>query len=543
METKDPSQNKQSRHRKVSDDTLKNSFLAEIESKRAENEISREGNQISKVANWIAAVALFLSLGSIVLSVVFSSFQSHLSNSIATFDSHIQNTQVALQSTSIMQSNQQTDFQETVQANANFQYNQQSTLAAWQQAQMDAWARQENLPAIKTRQPSDQQNQLTSVKIQGNEIVGNGSIEFFIDNVGGGQAIIDTIDFTDQGTPVPAITSIEKTGEKIYFGNTDLTQEKVIPPRTPIKIHIDMEARTSVYSSERIQSQSEYQLGKHLIEQLQPLLLKDPIQVNFSGGDPPINIQISNIQLTMPETSFEPIPPSLFFLSNKAITGEACFKPFIVSLTHKQVDITNIENNQHVSTPGNDLSDKCYTFPVGTFRFSWYPDNSINHSVQQIDSVAEDGLTDIILPNYSQTCLDIKAPQKSQVTIKIENLTTGDTIEDTISGGKTCIDIPVGSYNLQWYVEHVVHYDQKPVNFSVEIGNKNLVYLNSNTSIMNAGFSSRENQPNKPNNGGFWATYSRLFGCIGTVFLAFLIFFMFRRRRDEETDEETEDKK
>ena len=37
----------------------------------------------------------------------------------------------------------------------------------------------------------------------------------------------------------------------------------------------------------------------------------------------------------------------------------------------------------------------------------------------------------------------------------------------------------------------------------------------------------------KPKSSSFWSTYSGLFGCMGTVFLAMLIFFMFRRRRDD----------
>ncbi len=44
-------------------------------------------------------------------------------------------------------------------------------------------------------------------------------------------------------------------------------------------------------------------------------------------------------------------------------------------------------------------------------------------------------------------------------------------------------------------------------------------------------------QNSKPKTNNFWATYSGLFGCLGTVFLAFLIFFMFRRRTNDETEE------
>lgn len=46
------------------------------------------------------------------------------------------------------------------------------------------------------------------------------------------------------------------------------------------------------------------------------------------------------------------------------------------------------------------------------------------------------------------------------------------------------------------------------------------------------------NSSGKSRSNNFWATYSGLFGCIGTVFLAMLIFFMFKRRRDDDGTEE-----
>jgi hypothetical protein len=46
---------------------------------------------------------------------------------------------------------------------------------------------------------------------------------------------------------------------------------------------------------------------------------------------------------------------------------------------------------------------------------------------------------------------------------------------------------------------------------------------------------SQNNSKSGSNN--FWATYSGLFGCIGTGFLGLLIFFMFKRRKDDDTEE------
>jgi len=65
----------------------------------------------------------------------------------------------------------------------------------------------------------------------------------------------------------------------------------------------------------------------------------------------------------------------------------------------------------------------------------------------------------------------------------------------------------------------------------------------STKAVVNSGLGAKAQSQNngKSQASNFWSTYSGLFGCIGSVFLAFLIFFMFKRRNSDNTEENNQE--
>jgi hypothetical protein len=268
-------------------------------------------------------------------------------------------------------------FQAQAQATVDSQYAQQLNIQQTQiamQSQMDAWARQQAVPFVKVIVPPDHifiVEKITSEEISSGYIItGSGLLEVAFANDGGANATVKTIDWiNDVDTKSNLfILSVNSEGAQFPLPNT-------IEAQTPKRIKLNLEANVP-YSGDP-NGKSDYQLGEYWKKTLQSS--PNHLAVTFSNTDT-INIQISDIQLAMPEVGFEPDPPSPFEVTNKTELGIACF-----STSDEEVNAI-LRGNQNKELIVTIQNKDCFSYPIGDYELiinpsGTSPDNKITFSV------------------------------------------------------------------------------------------------------------------------------------------------------------------
>lgn len=437
----------------------------------------RQTSLPNKINSVLAGIAILLSVINWASDLIQNNRQNALESTVATFD-------VGAQATSASLAQQQLNFQKSLQATSEYQYKQQADLQYTQvamQSQMELWARQQALPLLKVIIPPEHIYIIERVVIddRSSSVIGSGTLNLVIANNGGGQAGVVAIDWVKEGTPV---SSGSQTADlsvlQVKFGEIEINLPGVIPAETPLKIQLTLEA-TFPYTGDG--SKSDYQLGKDWRERL--ISMPNHIHINFSNTDP-LDIQIADIKLDMPEVGFEPSPPSPFSITNKTITGVACFASTSAS-SNKNISIVNVSNNQTVDFDPSRLFGQCFTFPVGEYQVWWYPNDLVTEHEEFRFSVQENEEIALELPKYSQACFDVQATGDNQVSISVIQDGQGKVISDQVGQGLVCYDLPVGKYEVRWHLADSL--EEKREEFEVQayaIASTKLSEFQSHSSII-----------------------------------------------------------
>lgn len=280
-------------------------------------------------------------------------------------------------------------FQVQEQATADYQYAQQLNIQQTQiamQSKIDSWARQQALPYVKVIIPPEHVfmvEKITSEKTSsGYVITGEGLLEIVLSNDGGGRASLLSIDWVkDVGGKVDLFV------RNPTFGDVPVTLPNTIEAQTPVKIKLDLEAKTP-YSDDP-SGKSDYQLGESWKKLLQSS--SNHLIIRFSNADP-INIEISDIQLAIPVADFKPNPPSPFIVTNQTFLTMRCFRTNGKGIVLRAVNHANAQNAEITVRDGD-----CLSFPMGIYEFSWREMGSSSFTDTQVISLTSDTTSAIVL--------------------------------------------------------------------------------------------------------------------------------------------------